>query len=73
MVMRILAVLGWLLAFLAQPAAAASSPELVGLEQQLAALVAGRSGEFGIAALDLRTGKTVSINGNEPFPMASTV
>jgi beta-lactamase class A len=71
--MRILAVLGWLLAFLAQPAAAASSPELVGLEQQLAALVAGRSGEFGIAALDLRTGKTVSINGNEPFPMASTV
>lgn len=73
MAMRILAVLGWLLAFLAQPAAAASSPELVGLEQQLAALVAGRSGEFGIAALDLRTGKTVSINGNEPFPMASTV
>jgi len=61
------------LAFLAQPAAAATSPELYSLEQQLASLVAGKSGEYGIAALDLRTGKTVSINGNEPFPMASTV
>ena len=71
--MRCLAVLGWLLAFLAQPAAAASSPELVSLEQQLASLVAGKSGEYGIAALDLRTGKTVSVNGDQPFPMASTV
>jgi beta-lactamase class A len=61
------------LAFLAQPAAAASSPELVSLEQQLASLVAGKSGEYGIAALDLRTGKTVSVNGDQPFPMASTV
>jgi beta-lactamase class A len=73
MAMRLLAVLGWLLAFLAQPAAAASSPELFSLEQQLASLVAGRSGEYGIAALDLRTGKTVSINGDTAFPMASTV
>ena len=71
--MRLLAVLGWLLAFLAQPAAAASSPELITLEQQLASLVAGKSGEYGIAALDLRTGKTVSINGDMAFPMASTV
>src|SRR4029450_11976014 len=71
--MRLLVVLGWILAFLAQPAAAASSPELLSLEQQLASLVAGRSGEYGIAALDLRSGKTVSINGDQPFPMASTV
>jgi beta-lactamase class A len=71
--MRFLAILAWLLAFLAQPAAAASSPELVSLEQQLSSLVAGRSGEYGIAALDLRTGKTVSINGDVAFPMASTV
>lgn len=71
--MRLLAVLGWLLAFLAQPAAAASSPELISLEQQLASLVAGKSGEYGIAALDLHTGKTVSINGDTAFPMASTV
>jgi beta-lactamase class A len=61
------------LAFLAQPAAAATSPELLSLEQQLASLVAGKSGEYGIAALDLRTGKTVSINGDTAFPMASTV
>lgn len=71
--MRLLAVLAWLLAFFAQPAAAASSPELITLEQQLASLVAGKSGEYGIAALDLRTGKTVSINGDIAFPMASTV
>src|SRR5690349_230299 len=71
--MRLLAVLGWLLAFLAQPAAAATSPELLSLEQQLASLIAGKSGEYGIAALDIRTGKTVSINGDTAFPMASTV
>jgi beta-lactamase class A len=71
--MRLLAVLAWLLALVAQPAAAASSPELVSLEQQLASLVAGKSGEYGIAALDLKTGKTVSINGDVAFPMASTV
>jgi len=71
--MRLLAVLGWLLAFLAQPAAAATSPELLSLEQQLAGLIAGKSGEYGIAALDLNSGKTVSINGDTAFPMASTV
>lgn len=71
--MRLFAVLGWLLAFLAQPAAAATSPELLSLEQQLASLVAGKSGEYGIAALDLHTGKTVSLNGDTAFPMASTV
>jgi len=71
--MRLFAVLGWFLAFLAQPAAAATSPELLSLEQQLASLVAGKSGEYGIAALDLHTGKTVSINGDVAFPMASTV
>lgn len=53
--------------------AAASSPALVGLERMLGVLVAGRSGEYGIAALDLRDGSTVAINGDTPFPMASTV
>jgi beta-lactamase class A len=71
--MRLVAVLVWLLAFLAQPALAASSPELSYLERQLSGLVAGRSGDYGIAALDLNTGQQVSINGDEPFPMASTV
>jgi beta-lactamase class A len=71
--MRLVAVLVWLLAFFAQPALAASSPELTYLERQLSSLVAGRSGDYGIAALDLNTGQQVSINGDEPFPMASTV
>jgi len=53
--------------------AAASSPELIGLERELSKLIAARSGEYGIAALDLRDGSTVSINGDTPFPMASTV
>jgi beta-lactamase class A len=62
-----------LLALVAQPAAAASSPSLTTLEQQLSYLTAGGSADVGIAALDLNTGETVSIKGNTPFPMASTV
>ena len=71
--MRLIAILCWLLAFGTQPAWAASSPSLRSLEQQLAWLVASTPGDVGVAALDLTTGETVSVNGNEPFPMASTV
>ena len=71
--MRFIALFLTLLAFVAQPAAAASSPSLTSLEQQLSSLVAGKSADVGIAALDLNTGETVSIKGNTPFPMASTV
>jgi beta-lactamase class A len=53
--------------------AIASSPDLIGLERQLSKLVAERTGDYGIAALDLRDGSTVSINGDIAFPMASTV
>ncbi len=53
--------------------AAASAGELIGLERELSMLVAGRFGEYGIAALDLRDGSTVAINGDTPFAMASTV
>jgi beta-lactamase class A len=53
--------------------AAATSPELIGLERALSKLVAERPGDYGIAALDLRDGSAVSINGDTPFPMASTV
>jgi beta-lactamase class A len=62
-----------LLALVAQPAVAASSPNLTTLEQQLNSMVAGKSADIGIAALDLNSGETVSIKGNTPFPMASTV
>ncbi len=71
--MRIVAVLLSLLALVAQPAAAASASALGSLEKQLNYLVAGKSADVGIAALDLNTGETVSIKGNTPFPMASTV
>src|SRR5947209_10503129 len=62
-----------ILAFVAQPALAASSPSLSTLEQQLSSMVANKSADVGIAALDLNSGETVSIKGNTPFPMASTV
>ena len=57
----------------AQPALAMPAPQRAALEQQLATMVAGRSGDYGIAALDLSNGAIVSINGDRPFPMASTV
>ena len=71
--MRFIALFLSLLALAAQPAVAASSPSMSSLEQQLASLVANTSADVGIAALDLSTGETVSIKGNTPFPMASTV
>jgi beta-lactamase class A len=71
--MRVGALFFSLLALVAQPVAAASSPNLLSLEQQLNSMVAGKSADVGIAALDLNSGETVSIKGNTPFPMASTV
>ncbi len=40
--------------------------------RQLFAVAPQSQGRIGVAALDLTTGRTVSIQGNEPFPMAST-
>ena len=71
--MRFIAFFLSLLALFAQPAAAASSPSLSSLEQQLSSMASNTSADIGIAALDLNTGETVSIKGNTPFPMASTV
>ena len=71
--MRLSAILVWLLALVATPAWAASSPVLNSLEQQLATIEAARPGDVGIAALDLRTGEMITVNGTVPFPMASTV
>jgi beta-lactamase class A len=71
--MRIISIFCWLLALVAQPAVAASSPVLQSLEQQLSALSAAKPGQVGMAAIDLGTGEIVTVHGNEPFPMASTV
>jgi beta-lactamase class A len=71
--MRFIALFISILALVAQPACAASSPALSSLEDELSSLVSNKSADVGIAALDLNTGETVSIKGNTPFPMASTV
>ncbi len=71
--MRFLVLLTSLAALLAQPAGAEVPSKLQLIEQRLAAMVTENPGEYGIAALDLETGKTISFNGNQPFPMASTM
>ena len=71
--MKLVAIFLSLLTFVAVPATAASSPDLISVEQQLSSLVSGSSADVGIAALDLNTGETLSIKGDTPFPMASTV
>ena len=71
--MRFLPVLFFLLALGSTPAHAASSPGLKTLEQELSMLVATKSGDHGIAALDLNTGELVGLRADDPFPMASTV
>ena len=71
--MRLIAFVGWLLALAAQPAFEATSATLQPIEAQLSSLVQTRTGDFGIAAMDLATGETISLRGNEPFPMASTM
>jgi beta-lactamase class A len=71
--MRFFAIFLSLFAFVAGPATAAASPDLVAVEQQLSSLVADSSADVGIAALDLNTGESLSIKGDTPFPMASTV
>ena len=71
--MRLVAVFCWFLAIFAQPAWAASSPSLQTLEQQLAFLTASTPGDVGVAAVDLKSGELVTINGDKPYPMASTV
>jgi beta-lactamase class A len=62
-----------LVALVAQPAVAATSSDLVGLKQQLQSMLASKSADVGVAAVDLNTGETLSIKGDTPFPMASTV
>ena len=71
--MRFPVVLLSLLVFAAQPAAAASSPGMLTLEQQISGLVANKSADVGIAALDLTSGESIAVKGDTPFPMASTV
>jgi beta-lactamase class A len=71
--MRVFAFLAGAALLAAQPATAASSAELVPLEQQLAALASVQPTELGIAAFDLQSNVSVCVNCEAAFPMASTV
>lgn len=42
------------------------------LETALAAVASADRGRIGVAAVDLASGRTVSVLGDQPFPMAST-
>lgn len=42
------------------------------LEAQVAALANGAQGRIGVAAIDLTSGRMVSVLGTQPFPLAST-
>ena len=57
----------------AGPAWAEAPPRLTFLERQLASMSAANPGNLGFAALDLESGELVAIEGDNPFPMASTV
>ena len=54
------------------PAPIASARTGDALEIQLAALADNSQGRIGIAALDLASGRSVAVLGDQPFPMAST-
>ena len=41
-------------------------------EAQLARLAEGSQGRIGVAAVDLATGRSLAVLGDQPFPMAST-
>jgi beta-lactamase class A len=71
--MRFFGLLTGLAVLLAQPAAAETSGKLQLLEQRLSAMVTENPGEYGIAAMDLATGRSISFNGDRSFPMASTM
>jgi beta-lactamase class A len=71
--MRLIGLLLALLAFVAQPATAASSPGLLSLEQQISGMLANKSADVGVYALDLTSGENISYRGDVAFPMASTV
>jgi beta-lactamase class A len=71
--MRLAAFFLWLAAFVPQAAWAETPPDLQALERRLAAMAAENPGEYGIAAMDVATGSTISFNGHQAFPMASTM
>ena len=57
----------------AQPVATVPTLDVRPLDSRLAEIAKVPAGKVGIAVIDIASGRTVSINGAERFPMASTV
>lgn len=57
-----------------RPFVASAVPRIqgTGLEAQVAAMSNHEQGRIGVAAIDLTSGRTISVLGDQPFPMAST-
>lgn len=55
-----------------RPVVQGTAPVAGGLRQQLFAVARPDKGRIGVSAMDLSTGQTVSILGEQAFPMAST-
>lgn len=56
----------------ARPGSSLQSARDAAIEQQVSAIVAQGRGRIGVAAVDLDGGGQIMINGDMPFPMAST-
>jgi beta-lactamase class A len=56
----------------ARPGNSLQSARDAAIEQQVAAIVAQGRGRIGVAAVDLDGGGQIMVNGDMPFPMAST-
>lgn len=56
----------------ARPGTSLQNARDAAIEQQVAAIVAQGRGRIGVAAVDLDGGGQIMINGDMPFPMAST-
>lgn len=61
------------IALVCSPSPATAQTVPAGLNDRIAAAATVPTGRIGIAAIDLDTGATVSVNGDQRFPMASAV
>ncbi|MDH5803687.1 MAG: class A beta-lactamase [Gemmatimonadota bacterium] len=69
---RSIAISALVLSITALPAAAQNDINLGLLEAEITRLAEEADGRVGVAAIHLETGRSVYLNGDEPFPMAST-
>jgi beta-lactamase class A len=64
-----------ILSFAALPVPGRGQPSLAGLqrlEKQIRDVIEGEEGEVGVSLLHIETGRALAVNGDTPFPMAST-